>query len=346
MINKEFGSDFHSCDKSFFLSKKNFFFSDSKNFSYFLSGRSALYALLKQGIKNSGWTKVYIPSYYCQDVIENLSELNIQVIVFQSNPNNLILDYDFFEDVNTSVFINVNYFGVLDFNVQVFKNIIVVDDLTHNIFAIKNSTACYVFASLRKQLPVPLGGVLYSPNKFELPLGEDNSQADQAAEHKALGMFLKTEYLHNRFPNKDVFRSYYIMAEEQLTALYKDYKLPVLAENILKVLNVERILRMKESNLKFALNHLKEYSNYIFSLDLNSLGLLLFFNSNLQRDFVRARLIEYKIYSSILWPNQKTNEDIIYQNRFLFLHTDYRYTEEDIIYITTILKQSIQECPT
>jgi hypothetical protein len=344
MIKKEFGSDFHSCNQEFILDKnqKNFF--EDKSFSFFLSGRSALYALLQQGIKNDGWKKVYIPSYYCQDVIENLSDLNIQVVVFQSNPNNLMLNYDFFEDEETSVFINVNYFGVRDFNTQLFKKIVVIDDLTHNINAIKISNANYVFGSLRKQLPIPLGGFLYSSHKLQLPKGKESIIADQAAENKTLGMFLKNEYLQNRFSNKDLYRSYYSKAEEQLTKLYRDYKLPVLAENILERLNVQEILKKKESNIKLALKYLKDYLNYTFSIDESSLGLLLFFDSNIQRDFVRNKLIKSNVYPAILWPNQKINNDISYQNRFLFLHIDYRYSKEDIIYITTALKKSIQEC--
>lgn len=344
MRKKEFGSDFHSCSQEFILDKNQRNFFEAENFSFFLSGRSALYALLQHGIKKNGWKKVYIPSYYCQDVIKSLSDLNIQVIVFQSNPNNLILDYDFFEDEETSIFVNVNYFGVRNFNTQFFKKIVVIDDLTHNINAIKISNANYVFGSLRKQLPISLGGFLYSPHKLQLPKGKESIIADQVAENKTLGMFLKNEYLQNRFPNKDLYRSYYSKAEEQLTKLYKDYKLPVLVKNILERLNVEEILKKKESNILLALKYLKDYLNYVYSMDKNSLGLLLFFESNIQRDFVRNKLIKFNIYPAILWPNQKEDSDISYQNRFLFLHTDYRYSKEDIIYITTVLKNSIQEC--
>ncbi|WP_299675068.1 hypothetical protein [uncultured Tenacibaculum sp.] len=344
MINKEFGSDFHSCNKEFILNKKQNFFFDNKDFSFFLSGRSALYALIKYGVENYGWTKVYIPSYYCQDVIESLSELNIEIVVFQSNPDDLLLNYDFFEDNKTSVFINVNYFGVKKNNTEIFKKIVVVDDLTHCIQGVKESRSDYVFGSLRKQLPIPLGGFLYSPHKLKLPKGKGSILADQAAENKTLGMFLKNEYLQNRFLNKDLYRSYYSKAEEQLIKLYKDYKLPSLAENILETLNVEKILKKKESNIKLALKHLENYLSYLFSVKESSLGLLLLFDSNTQRDFVRRKLIQSNIYPAILWPNQKTDIDINYQNRFLFLHLDYRYSEEDIIYITTELKKSIQEC--
>lgn len=344
MRKKEFGSEFHFCDKDFILKKQEKVFFDDKSFSYFLSGRSSLYALLKQGIKELGWKKVYVPSYYCQDVIENLPELGIEVITFNFNPQKTLLDIDFFEDDKSSVFINVNYFGIVMPNIGLFKSMTIVDDLTHDLLSIKESSSDYVFASLRKQLPIPLGGVLYSPKKYKLPTGIECVKGGETAEYKTLGMFLKREYLENRFHNKDLFRNHYEKAEKQLTSLYKDFALPVLVKNILDGLAFERIIKKKESNIKLCSKQLKDFNDFLVSSNEKALGILLLFNSSSERDFVRNKLIEVNVYPAILWPNQKTELDINYQNRFLFLHVDFRYSEEDIIYITTELKKSILEC--
>lgn len=343
-MSKEFGSDFHICNPEFTLSTNQKSFFNDEDYSFFISGRSALYALLKQGVKEFGWKKAYVPSYYCQDVIENFTELGVEVITFDFNPQNRLLDVGFFEDERKNVFINVNYFGIVTPNITLFKNMIIIDDLTHDLLSIKKSSADYVFTSLRKQLPIPLGGILYSPKKYKLPTGIESVKGDQTAEYKTLGMFLKSEYLENRCKNKDLYRNYYVKAENQLTFLYKDFILPTLVKDILYGLAVEKIIKKKESNIKLCSKQLEDFNDYLVSSNEKALGILLLFSSSNKRDFVRNRLIEANIYPAILWPNQKTQQDINYQNRFLFLHVDFRYSEEDIIYITEELKKSILEC--
>ncbi|HAR73186.1 MAG TPA: hypothetical protein DCR77_07235, partial [Flavobacteriaceae bacterium] len=79
MINKEFGSDFH------FLAEKKLInynsLNDLENFvdEFYFSGRVALYEILKFGIEQKGWKKLYVPSYYCQEVYHFIRNLNISI---------------------------------------------------------------------------------------------------------------------------------------------------------------------------------------------------------------------------------------------------------------------------
>src|SRR5687767_5128857 len=141
MINKEYGSDFHLClEDEFLQSREEYMFSDSKIFSFFFSGRSAIYSLLEFGIKNFGWKNVYFPAYYCHEVVHFISKLPIEIIYYAFNP---FLDtYEkeiHVEDRRENVVISVSFFGLCKLNLNSYKRIVVIEDVTHNILAFKDS---------------------------------------------------------------------------------------------------------------------------------------------------------------------------------------------------------------
>src|SRR4030095_16316422 len=123
-----------------------------------------------------------------------------------------------------------------------YKNAVVIEDLTHDILSYKDCKVDYCFASLRKQLPLPCGGFCYSPTKQELPEAEYNLNGEKVAFQKTTAMFLKREYLEERFKYKEIWRNQFLEAESDFGKKFINGRMPEIAESVLAWLNIDRIL--------------------------------------------------------------------------------------------------------
>ena len=50
------------------------------------SGRDAIRLLLSCGIQHRGWLRLWIPGYFCQEVVETILSTSITVMVYENNP--------------------------------------------------------------------------------------------------------------------------------------------------------------------------------------------------------------------------------------------------------------------
>lgn len=343
MKKKEFGSDFHLCQDIKWQVKKEKFF-DRKKSSFFLSGRSALFAIIKHGIKNHQWKTVYLPTFYCQEVNRYIKKLPIKINFYEYNPflKSKTENFDFKDD-NSNVVVNVNFFGFDKLDLSLYTKLFIIEDLTHNLLSISSSIAHYTFGSLRKELPVPVGGFLNSQN-FPIPQGLICSEANNIAIQKLTAMYLKNQYLKGNLKDKSVFREFFLKSELDLDLDLKDAKMPVIARAIVQQLDILKILKQKTHNLKIAHDNLKLPKSIIVNQGFkrNSFGLMLRLKLKEQRDHLANHLINNNIYPAILWPNQKTvlNKEI--EKQILFIHIDFRYLEEDIIHITNKINSYFQ----
>ncbi|MCH3884621.1 hypothetical protein [Tenacibaculum aquimarinum] len=207
MMNLEYGSDFYLMASEEFMNGEKESFFDEKRFNFFISGRSSLYSLLKNGIEKHNWEKVFIPSYYCKEVLPELSSLPLEIEEYKFNP---FLDSEnkelSLEDKSKNVLISIDFFGVNKINSEKYNNLFVIEDLTHNLYSIPFSKADYVFASLRKELPVPCGGITYSPKSLYLSQGKKDETANEVSLKKLTGMYLKKQYIEGLITNKEIYR--------------------------------------------------------------------------------------------------------------------------------------------
>ncbi|WP_300485929.1 hypothetical protein [Flavobacterium sp.] len=342
MLNKEFGSDFHYCKEDRFLLKspdQSVFL--SKEFSLFFSGRVALYNLVKDGIEKEKWRKIYFPSYYCHEVVEYIRTLPIQVVYYNFNP--------FVDSVNTkvevsddeqNVVVNVDFYGLKKVNLEYLKRAVLIDDLTHNILGFKNSTASYCFASLRKELPVPVGGFCFSPKGYVLPVGEDNNKSEDIALNKMQAMILKRAYLEGNLRDKEEFRRLFALAEEKFEENYTNTIIPETGKQILYELDIDEILSVKSSNLKEAVKRLEDVNQIIVNMKQldDAFGLIIECQNDKTKIKLKEFLLSKSIFPATLWPNQFVDIDTQLENRMLFIHVDYRYGQDDMILITNYIK--------
>lgn len=344
MRNKEYGSDFSLVVNQSFLKQPT---SESlfcaANCSLFFSGRVALYNLVQMGIEKLNWRKLYVPSFYCHEVIKFLEDLPINIHYYEFNPFLDLPDKSIdFEDDSSNAIVNVNFFGLNCLDLKDVKNCIKIDDFTHHLEGIDSSRADYCFGSLRKELPLPCGGFILSPTKRNVPESTYNSKAEEISVRKLAAMFLKKEYLSKKSENKDLYRELFIEAEHQFESNCTNAAMPLTSIAILKQLNIASILQRKKENIAYALSLLNHEMNLEFNLkrkDDNVFGLIIKCpNANVKSD-LKSHLIQSNIYPAVLWPDQMTGRDQEISERILFVHLDYRYDFEDIELITTIINK-------
>lgn len=328
-MNKEFGSDFH-----YIFSEKGQgqFLSKQDNVSLFFSGRVAVYNLLQFGIKKYGWKKVGFPSYYCHEVIDFCQDLNIEIILYHYNPwedNDIV-----WNDEEGSVFVNVNFFGIKKAEIGFLKKTIIIEDVTHNILSIGESSAHYFFGSLRKQLPIGVGGFCkLKENEVFTGLSE-TAKANEAYLKKSTAMFLKTEYLKNRLDNNLLYRSYYQSAEEMFENKSTNSVMPVQAVAQLDTFPIEDYIHTTQENISFGIQHIKVTDDFQIFNKNNGFCLVLYCKSNQIREDLRKYLIDHKIFPAVLWPHQILDQDKDLQNKILCIHMDFRYSKEEVKYIS------------
>lgn len=338
MNDKEFGSDFHYLsDKEYREVVASFTFFDDQEQFYF-SGRAALRAILSDGIHKYSWEKIYVPTYYCHEVYDFIKDLNIAIEFYECNPlaNEIPASI---QDKESYVLLVVNYFGLSSAYFEYLRNIVVIEDLTHDLESINRSNADYVFASLRKILPVPVGGLVRSAERLpEIPV---TLFSEEIVQEKISGMLLKKKYLEGSFTGKEIFRNLLTSAEQSFENHKTFTSLPFLATKYLLGLNVHKIMEAKKSNSAFAKESIKENAKFelLTSTSNSEYALILKFDVVEERNKLKKHLISRNIYPMVLWPNQSTKSDAELENLLLFVHIDFRYSSEDITYIVDIINR-------
>ncbi|MEP7141331.1 MAG: hypothetical protein ABI707_00615 [Ferruginibacter sp.] len=339
----EYGSDFHFIDN---ISAGTGNTSINKIYPdalIYFSGRSALFSLLNFGISNYSWKKLYLPTYYCHDVDSFLQPLPIKVYYYEDGPytgKQLELTQI---DRRDSVIVHVNYFGFNTASRLVTKNAFIIEDHTHDLLSewALNSTADYCFASLRKSLPVPAGGMVWSPVALQLAMAPpENNLSNSIVYMKLSAMLLKKLYLEKSNVEKEDFRTLYLNSE---LLFEQSQTLATLPVNIVKLIN--------EIDLKIV--NEKKIKNYTYLIELikprhllwnveNSgsicpFGLFMFLESNQKRDALKSHLISNNIYPAVLWPHQKDPIAAEFAGRSLLIHCDLRYNAGDMEFIAQII---------
>ena len=325
--------------------EEKFIFSDPKIFSLWFSGRAAIFSLLKFGKDYLGWKKAYFPSYYCHEVVHFAQSLSIEIGYYQFNPflDSGSKDIEI-EDQSGNAIINVCFFGAATLDLHSYKRSVIIDDITHDIFAYKESRADYCFGSLRKLLPLPCGGICYSPKGKELPHAECNLESDQLALQKIAAMVLKKDYLEGRIPEKGIWRDQMIDAERKFDNEFTKSGMPQVVQTIFSGLDIKAILEAKKNNLKeaFCLFKKNKLTDLLAFTNENALGLLLLTACSQEREQLKQYLISKNIFPAVLWPGQLNLRDREMETKMLFLHVDYRYNNCDMNYIVETLSQFFQ----
>ena len=330
----EFGSDYHLCDEKHIGG--NTLFDVFPNVRLYASGRHTFSALLG----HHDWKRIWIPAYFCYEVIAHIEQLHITVKLYNDFPNNPNVKQTI-ESLPTQegdILLRVNYFGVnlkaetLDIDIPIIED----HTLGLNSEWAKHSTADWCVASLRKSLPIALGGMLWSPKRHTLPQPiELTNEVVKLADKRYEAMSLKTAYLNKQFHQKDVFRNLYIETEQQIETLQVS-GLDNRSIEIIAHLNIETWMNIKTENWETAHRLLTPYAIRHIENANSPFSILLKCASNEERELLRKHLIQRHIYPAILWTmpeDSPFDEAKVYADTMLSVHCDARYDSDNIVHI-------------
>lgn len=341
----EFGSDFHFIAPTPGAEKTLYDFYPRANL--YADGRQALIHLYQ----TQDWQRLWVPEYFCYEVVESLKQAGLDIRFYADYPGytddsktlEAIQRNGFFKP--TDAILRVNYFGTRSYRGSEKLSVAaVIEDHTHDLIGdwAKNSRADWCIASLRKSLPIPEGGILWSPVGLTLPTAPERSEeSERIASIRWEAMRLKTRYLSGEEVEKSAFRPGYVDTEGYFDTAgvcaiddtSREYLSTFDIQDwyIRKRENWEILRDIKKDGVKVL--EPEDYRCYPFSLILQ-------FDDINKRDIVRKALIEKCIYPAILWsvPPTGDGEIFVFSRTMLSIHCDARYSKEDILTMKSIIE--------
>ncbi len=177
----EIGSDFWTYEGNL-KSNNEDFWNIGEDTKFTFSGRTAIYYVLDEIVRDNNIKVVYMPSYICESMLKPFQDFGLKIkyygVFFD---NGLVYDIDKNEEFD--IFFAMNYFGYSKTNMGDFikyfkqKGKIIIEDITHSILSKKmySEYSDYLIGSLRKCLPIISGGIAVNMNdKFKGRLKEPN----------------------------------------------------------------------------------------------------------------------------------------------------------------------------
>ncbi len=342
---REFGSDFHYIES--YNSKRAHLTDVFRNAILLADGRQCIVALIRQ----NGWRRIWMPDYFCYEVIETIREqTGIVVAFYEDNPlfEGRIEDLPFKEG---DVLLRMNYFGMRDIKTNNDISVPVIEDHSHDPFGhwALYSDADWCISSIRKSLPLPEGGMMWSPKGHTIPdIAPSDEENERIASTRWEGMEMKASYLRGDSVSKDEFRKRYTETEE-----WFDKAEPTIIDErtrrfICKQFDLNLWLGAKRRNWSLLKELVSSEKCKIIGPEHESctmFSLVLLFDNKAQRDKARQSLIAKCVYPAILWnvPETASEESKRFSERMLSVHCDGRYNEEDIKQLAGILNQVIEQ---
>src|SRR5690606_12952768 len=160
--------------------------------------------LLNMGAARLGWKRLFVPSYFCVDVIDVMRESSLELCAYRDRPGSpLALPSP--GRAGDVLFVS-NTLGLRDMPDDYASGwSATVEDHTHDQLSRWeiSSAADYGVAPLSMSLPLPDGVVVWSPSGLALPrVDEPGAERNAAVLDKATAMIMKRQYLSGAITDK------------------------------------------------------------------------------------------------------------------------------------------------
>ncbi|SEL71736.1 hypothetical protein SAMN04488008_1055 [Maribacter orientalis] len=341
-----YGSIFHKSDTAHISNISNTGFLGEHELFY--AGRFAIKHVIYCILEHKAIEHIWLPEYYCPYVKNWLEQEFSAIKYYDIDPFDADAQIDWSPFSSSDLVIANNFWGLKENVLPEGERPIVIEDHSHGWLSkgCIESNADFCIASLRKTLPIPLGGIAWKPimGNCDIPLKslKDTSidteinpmlkswdLIENAMKTKATctNEEEKIDFLLNNSQGETLLRN-----TQEIVPLLKRHE-DVICSNLFKDFNA-----YKRANLNFILKTLE--SSQIFKVitrDKNiPFGLLLAFKDwGLFTNF-KQFLITNMIYPAELWPQNR----IAQEYKFLLnIHLDFRYNEEDLEYMSNTINQ-------
>ncbi|GAB6187872.1 hypothetical protein [Thermopirellula anaerolimosa] len=358
----ELGGEFHWVAPEPFGSGQGILPQDAVLFG---NGRQALYAAFMEGRRRFGWRVCHLPAYICASVVQTARAADLLCRFYNFVPAaDEPPDWPPFtrrEEVLLSINV-LGFHGPESAPPPDWPNENRIEDHTHDPWSrlAAESSAGYCVASLRKTLPVPDGGALWSPLGLPCPSPDGLIPRHAASsQQKLTAMLLKRHYLLGMPVQKEEFRAWQIQSEAAMSIRPISRPLPITA-SMLPHLPWQRWRAERARNAEYGARRLRELltdpaiePNRCEILPRPSqlrfprqcpFAVVLVCSDRRERDRLREALIQRQVYPPIFWPLPKEAarrcpKSAAFSARMLALPCDFRYTPEDIEEAVQIVRE-------
>ena len=338
---KEYGSDFHYLDN--YHSKHTHLTDVYHNTILMANGRQCIVTLIQQ----YQWQRIWMPEYFCHEVTQTIvMQTSIKIVYYPDWPGND--DKKIIESLpyqQGDVLFRMNYFGMRGFRSNINIPVPVIEDHSHDLLGhwALYSDAEWCIASLRKSLPIPEGGMLWSPKRYRIDIDISSSKDnEEIAQIRWEAMLMKSDYLADKINDKNEFRKKYVETEEWFIQLEPSL-IDERSRNYIENININAWNRAKRKNWKKLSQLVKTETLFPENIDCTPFTFIILADDKENRDHIKTRLIEKNVYPAILWDiHEATNAKVLdFSQRILSIHCDGRYTKFDMQQLAAIINDSI-----
>lgn len=337
---QEIGSEFHYCDSMTGRGFQKFNLMDE---AYVFSGRTAIETVLNN-IPSA--KRALLPSYCCESMIVPFRKANIEVEFYDVYfDEKLKIQLEEYQDAD--IILWCNYFGFKidrpDFTKFIENDGIVIEDITHSFLSSEpyDTHSSYLVASIRKWGPLLSGGYCGSTQDAlrKVPVLEP---AEEFISLKKEAMMQKKKYIEKNENTTKDFLCKFAESNKWLADNYSQLTIDIESKNIFLNHDWEMNRKCRRDNARILYNGLKDCTNIQFLFHEDEMDCPLFVPViiiNNQRDAIRQKLIENKIYCPIHWPKPNDRCKSNLYDWELSLICDYRYKEVDMRRIISIIQE-------
>lgn len=293
MIRTELGSEFWDIPLS---SQENALF--PPHTAWYLSGRTALAALLSELCAEREVRTAALPSWCCHTMIKPFLDAGLAVSFYPVYLEQGTLHQDFAHCPPCDVTLVMDYFGYRR-TAALPQDTVVIYDATHSIFSGIPEGADHIFGSLRKWAGFLTGGYAFGPSGKALPAAEDaHAEAYTALRRRAMSE--KYAYLIGKSEEKRHLRTF----AEAEDLLEQGASGLAAKEDIAAARHLDTaLLRQKRrENAVVLLEYVRNFAIFpaLFPEDC-PLFVPICVPAE-KRDALRQYLVEQEIYCPVHWP--------------------------------------------
>lgn len=280
-------------------------------------------------LKTKEISKVYLPYYICNAILEPIIGCNIQYEFYEIN-DSLMPKINYKKIKNNEVLLFVNYFGLCSSQAQeVVKN-------THNVI-IDNSQAFFskpiddvvTFYSARKFFGVPDGAYLYMDRR-------DVSIEDLSIDYS----YDRMNHLLKRLELEPIegYENYQI--NEELFSKTDIRQMSLITQKILKSIDYKTIAQKRRDNFLFLHDNLKSNNKIVFEIGKEDVPMV--YPYLVDYHGLREWLIKNKVFIAHYWPgvsNRCLNNSFENKlaDRLVCLPVDQRYSHNEMEIIIKLI---------
>lgn len=320
---------------------------------FYLLGRHAIAAAAKECLGFGG--RLWLPQYFCSHTCSAIAGAGIRTAVYVDNPLRAEPDWNTLQASPGDAVLFVNFFGVRG-QVAVaawqekHSHVAAIEDHSHDPFSTwaHQSRAAFAIASLRKTIPIPDGGVLWSPATRRLP-SKPGTGAWTGSGLKLAAMIYKRDYLTAAVEDEELFqalRRLQTTGDEAQSSEPMSTISPWSLEYVCRGVSVT-LRNRRQENVRLFVEHAKGLSFSSFGCRLGytswpeghcPFNPLLVFRDEYTRNLCRDHLVENRVYAPIHWPNQPGIPAPDGGTQYLLtIPLDFRCTADDVHRVLNVL---------